>query len=121
MEGEQAKVYDEKEVTARKRHKCCECDGWIEPGEKYLSCHGLWEGMWQNFKVCKDCDELRDKLKGSEWDEIAPFECLYEWVGNWQDYHDDEINIWLWFWEICIRRGSFSYFWIGEKLALEAI
>jgi len=34
-DGEPATSYDTKDIKARKRHKCCECGGAIEPGQVY--------------------------------------------------------------------------------------
>lgn len=44
---------------ARKRHKCCECRGWIEPGEKYHKFSGIWDGEAGTYKTCDDCQILR--------------------------------------------------------------
>lgn len=40
---------------ARIRHRCCECDGWIEPGESYNVLNGIWDGEALCFKTCSDC------------------------------------------------------------------
>ncbi len=40
--------YSEKQVTARRAHKCCECRKTIEPGDRYVRVAGKWdgEGVW---------------------------------------------------------------------------
>jgi hypothetical protein len=44
---------------ARKTHRCCECRGWIQRGEKYTYLSGIWAGEPDSFKVCPDCIQLR--------------------------------------------------------------
>jgi len=48
----------ESKPKAKKRHKCCECRGWIEPGEVYWRVRGVWDGEAQTFSMCADCDGL---------------------------------------------------------------
>lgn len=43
--------------VARKRHKCDDCLGYIEPGEKYFRCDGKFEGEMASFKDHVDCRE----------------------------------------------------------------
>ncbi len=45
--------------TARIRHRCCECDGVVEPGQQYQRITGVWEGAGQSFKTCLPCVSLR--------------------------------------------------------------
>jgi hypothetical protein len=45
--------------TARKSHRCCECDEPIHAGEKYHFLSGVWEGQGDSFKSHVLCDELR--------------------------------------------------------------
>lgn len=47
---------------ARKSHECCECHGIICKGEKYHYHSGIWDGVPNSFKVCFECDELRDYM-----------------------------------------------------------
>lgn len=49
-------------VTARQRHRCCECLAFIQPGERYEYVSGLWEGELSTYKTCLACVELRTKL-----------------------------------------------------------
>ena len=48
----------ESRPKAKKRHKCSECRGWIEPGEVYWNVRGIWDGGPSTYKVCADCDAL---------------------------------------------------------------
>lgn len=47
---------------ARKRHRCCECRGWIEAGERYELITGVWDGRGQSFKTCLQCSKLRNEV-----------------------------------------------------------
>lgn len=51
------KVHSEVERTARKPHKCGECQREIAVGEKYLFAKGLpYDGDgWEQFKTCLQC------------------------------------------------------------------
>ena len=53
--------YNEDIVTARKRHRCCECGSTIAKGERYQSVSGMWEGEFSHIKTCLPCAETRDK------------------------------------------------------------
>lgn len=48
-------AYWETRPKAKKRHKCSECRGWIEPGETYLAVRGIWDGEAHSFKQCPEC------------------------------------------------------------------
>lgn len=48
--------------TARTRHTCTECYGWIEPGEQYERVAGVWGGAFSAHKTCPDCVALRSYL-----------------------------------------------------------
>jgi len=47
--------------TARKRYRCEECVGVIEPGEKYEYVSGLWErgDRISQFRTCQRCRDVR--------------------------------------------------------------
>lgn len=77
--GESPTAYRLVKRTARKEHRCCECRGVIKKGERYNYHSGVWEGDPQAFKVCVDCEGLRDRvMKDCElFPEEAPaFTCL---------------------------------------------
>lgn len=50
----------ESRPKAKKRHKCCECRGWIEPGETYWRVRGIWNGEAKTFLMCGDCEDLKE-------------------------------------------------------------
>ena len=41
--------------TARKAHKCFECNRTIEPGEQYEYMTGLYHDHWDTFRTCAHC------------------------------------------------------------------
>jgi hypothetical protein len=49
--------------VARKQHKCSECRCAIPAGQKYESASGKWDGMFQQFKTCQRCIDLRAYMK----------------------------------------------------------
>ena len=57
--------------TARKQHKCGECFGIIQPGQKYQLVSGSWEGDMGSFKTCMPCVEAHT------WAIAQP-----EWMGD---------------------------------------
>lgn len=63
MEGEMPAVYNCWTVKARKTHKCCECQAPILRTESYWKVTGLWDGKWAEYKTCKFCHTLREKLR----------------------------------------------------------
>lgn len=67
-------VYHMKPRRARKEHRCCECRGKILKGESYNYHSGVWDSQGRSFKVCVDCDLLRDFMnKGRDIEDRAPF------------------------------------------------
>lgn len=48
---------------ARKVHRCCECRGTIQPGERYSCLSGLWDGRFEVYKTCLECIELRRDVR----------------------------------------------------------
>lgn len=45
--------------TARKDHKCCECERIIKIAEKYEILKGKWDAKIETYKTCLDCLSLR--------------------------------------------------------------
>ena len=66
-------VYDCEKRKARKDHVCYECGGVIKKGEQYNYHHGIWNGEPGDFKICVDCDVLREQVRGEQcvWDCIG--------------------------------------------------
>jgi len=58
----QPALYATTKPRSRRQHKCCECRRIIEPGELYLRESGLWDGMFQTFKTCRDCQSVRNSF-----------------------------------------------------------
>lgn len=79
---EMPSVYGCDHPKARKQHQCCECRGIIPIGETYNKHHGIWDGSADTFKVCVDCDNLREEIDKDERDPEfkTAFQHLYESV-----------------------------------------
>jgi len=48
--------------TARKEHTCCECGRIIRIGERYRLEKNVFDGSFDTFKTCVDCDSVRTHL-----------------------------------------------------------
>lgn len=64
-------VFHQKNVKAKKFHRCDECRGWIEPGESYLNSFGIWDGSARTYKTCSDCREFADWAEEQHGDDIC--------------------------------------------------
>ena len=56
-------AYQHEIRKARKTHLCCECYGKIQPGELYHLHKGVLDGEWEQYKICSDCQELREEIE----------------------------------------------------------
>ena len=63
MCGEPPACYWERTVTARIRHRCCECGATIEVGDQYRLCSGVWEGRGAAYKRCGPCWEVAGEIE----------------------------------------------------------
>lgn len=63
--SEQPKCMTESRPRARKRHRCCECRGWIEVGEVYDKVTGIWDCP-ETYRTCPDCEQLRKDVMRAE-------------------------------------------------------
>ncbi len=79
MSGDLPSVYRDDQVMARKTHRCCECRRAIRPGERYNRFTGCWDGKWDTFVTCEECDELRRELAD---DDGPPFGELSDCAHN---------------------------------------
>lgn len=72
-------MFTQRQVKARKRHKCCECREPIEVGQPYECCAVKCDGEWHTFQTCLLCAEIRDH-----------FSCDGSWVfeTTWDDLRD---------------------------------
>ena len=52
------KCYTTTNPKARKDHVCCECEGRIRKGERYIYTSGIGDEPF-TYKTCADCDNLR--------------------------------------------------------------
>lgn len=64
---ERPSAWTRKERKARVRHRCCECDRFIEPGARYEYCSGVWDGRAFSYHTCIACSDARDLL--TQWAE----------------------------------------------------
>lgn len=88
--------YGEITRKARKEHKCCECGRGIAPGEKYTLRSGKWDGEWQEFKSCNDCESVskaffpRGCVLGELWFELK--ECFSNVDGAMTDQRIEKLS-----------------------------
>lgn len=75
---EMPECFTEHWPVARKSHKCCECRGTIQPGEKYRRITGVWDGQGATFKQCADCAPLYDAAMKLHDNEHPPLGHLWE-------------------------------------------
>jgi hypothetical protein len=68
--------------TAKKPHKCSECEKEIDKGERYQYACGKTEGDFWSFRTCLICDEIR-----------AAFSCEGVMYGGmfWEDMHSQGV------------------------------
>lgn len=83
------KVYRETRRRARKRHRCCECDLPILPGEEYQECAGIWDFGAETYRTCVSCEWLRERVADAEYragcrgaEAYPSFTGLYEALGE---------------------------------------
>lgn len=55
---EMPEFYNESTHTAKKPHTCCQCGLQIAPGQKYVKTAGKWDGRFESYKICQECDQL---------------------------------------------------------------
>lgn len=99
--------------VARKPHICFECQGAISKGERYNHHHGVWDGRGDDFRVCVDCDELREHFDqhAGHYDERVCFGGLVDAV--FADNEKWDINAFI---EIKKKRGATISTWMLERL-----
>jgi hypothetical protein len=59
FDGDRPEMYVETVVTARKAHKCYECEREIQPSEKYERVAGKWDGEMGSYTFCLACSEIQ--------------------------------------------------------------
>ncbi len=113
MIDEFLQAYGYENRKARKEHRCCECGGIIRAGESYTYHHGILDGSGCSFKVCQDCQYLRDwfeKQTVYPEDGVA-FEELYEHV-----FESDDIWVMQKYIDNRLKRGRDIPSWMAHKL-----
>ena len=58
--GERADFYKATRHTARKQHRCYECDHPILPGERYEAVSSLYDGYFERSRTCPRCLDVRE-------------------------------------------------------------
>lgn len=66
-------IYRESLRTAGTCHRCYECGTRIRTRTRYLHISGIWDGMWDDFRLCLYCDWLRYQMQ----DFIPPEEMAF--------------------------------------------
>ena len=61
-DGETMRVGTISNRKARKEHTCIECKRIINPKETYKNIKGIWEEVWEEFKICNDCISVQKSL-----------------------------------------------------------
>lgn len=83
-DGDCADVSNGGTRTARKPHRCSDCQRTIQPGERYEWGKWLYDGVWSGAKQCVHCRAagvwLHHKCGGYLWTEI-----LEELEEHWRD------------------------------------
>ncbi len=81
-------VFDKILRQARKDHECSECPVPIKKGDFYYDIRGLWDGSWQNHKICQDCYDLANYLQKKEDDFCWGLGDLFEEISNGYYFED---------------------------------
>lgn len=79
--------------SARKAHKCCECKGPINVGERYKIRAGKWDGEFSTYKQCIACTDLEDYVKAHVPCMCRTFTELFEDVSAAVEYAEQEGRI----------------------------
>jgi hypothetical protein len=92
---EWSEVWAETSPTARKRHKCDCCGGFIEPGQKYTRVASLYDGSWAVEKSCAPCDLVREEFIDAHGSfRMVPSQ-FFDELQNCTDHEDEENAVWL--------------------------
>jgi hypothetical protein len=75
-------VFNQKDVKARKPHKCSECYRVIAIGETYRNVFGVWDGSSETFFWCAHCDAAQSIVE-------AATDChCYLFGALWEDFRE---------------------------------
>lgn len=82
-------LHRSKMVTARKTHKCYECNHTIWPGQKYEYVVAVWDGIFQTVKTCPDCLSIKAAMFCDGW----VYGGMHEYLQEYLQEINGELNI----------------------------
>jgi hypothetical protein len=77
-----ATIYNEQLVRARKEHKCSCCRQIIIPRTRYRQVNSLYDGKWNNWKLCDTCIRVELAIVAHELEEGC------WWSEAWPSFDD---------------------------------
>jgi len=84
-------MFVQREVVARKPHRCCECWATIKAGERHEVSVGKWDGRFDHFRTCLPCSRIRQDYCGAGYQFEALQDQLYDCLGfNYVTGYDPE-------------------------------
>ncbi|MHC1701464.1 MAG: hypothetical protein AB9900_10855 [Humidesulfovibrio sp.] len=105
--------FEERKHKARKAHKCSDCRNTIQPGEVYTLIACKYDGVFEAFKMCQGCEQVRGMftcapvgdLKRAVFEELSEGEGdlplldlgmagaakLQEFIDSWEERHGDGV------------------------------
>lgn len=83
-EGDSGELYRESRPRAAKQHTCCECREPIAKGDVHHYAAGKWDGIFEDFRTCLACHEIRSVFACEGW----AFCCL------WEEVRDQMFRAW---------------------------
>jgi hypothetical protein len=63
-------LYRSKLVKTRKKHKCVECNEHIAIGEKAEKVDAIYDGSFQTFYTCLQCQEIIEFIRQEHEDDL---------------------------------------------------
>lgn len=66
-ECEAASFYQVRRPKAAKEHVCGECRERISTGDRYEYVTGVWDGLFDSYKTCLSCVEIRMHFQCNGW------------------------------------------------------
>ena len=76
--------------TARKSHRCDQCNTTAQPGTAYHRGEGLYDGEWQACKTCIPCADLaRDMYAAGFVGENGDGQECYPWLPEVDYWRED--------------------------------
>jgi hypothetical protein len=105
-------AFGESEHIARKRHKCCACETWVKPGERYVRWAGLCDGEFSTAVYHCDCREAEIAFNKicdiGEWVNLGDMESDdHDWLIDAHPSVAQRFGLTMFRW----REPSYSYHW----------